>query len=341
MRAQVVLEPGRMELREVETPRPGEGEVLLRVRRALTCGTDVKTVARGHPKFPMPTRLGHEYSGEVAAVGRGVRNVREGDSVMLVPSAPCGQCFYCARGDENLCETLMEQYAIGGFAEFVLLPARVVRTNLFPKPRGLGYEEAALLEPLSCVVHGLEMVPIRPDWCVVIVGAGAISALHLLALRARGVSEVLVVGRGERRLAHVRAFDPTAVFGGGIAAARPRVLRHTGGRGADVVVECTGQAEVWAEALSLVRPGGWLVLFGGCAAGSRVSFDTQRIHYDQIRIVSPFHFTPRAVRKARELLVSGAVAADGLLAEQVPLEDVPRALARQSEGHALKYSVAP
>ncbi len=326
---------------EVERPRPAAGEVVLRVRAALTCGTDLKTFLRGHPKFPTPTLFGHEYAGEVAEVGAGVKGVRPGDAVMAVPTGPCGQCYYCRHGDENLCETIMEEYALGGFGEFVRLPARVVRTNLFPKPAQLGFAEAALLEPLACVVHGLEMVPVRPDSSVIIIGAGAISLLHLLALRAMGARDIAVIGRGEARVARALGLGARSALAGGIAAARDAVVESTEGRGADIVIECTGQTDVWATAPSLARRGGWVVLFGGCPAGSRVSYETGRLHYDQIRLVSPFHFTPRAVRRAKEMLETGMVDGRPLITREFPLESLGEALHRHHLGEGVKYAVIP
>src|SRR5262245_7081185 len=245
MRAQMLHRPGEMELVSVARPSAGAGEILLRVKAALTCGTDVKTFLRGHPIFPTPTLFGHEFSGVVAQAGRGVKGFKEGDAVMAVPTAPCGECFYCRHSDENLCDAIKRDYVVGGFGEYVRLPARVVRTNVFPKPAELGFAEAALLEPLSCVVHGLDMIPLGPDSVVALLGAGAISLLHFLALRALGVKKVIVVGRGEKRLEQARRLGASDTLGGGVENAGPAILERTEGRGADVVIECTGQPLVW------------------------------------------------------------------------------------------------
>jgi L-iditol 2-dehydrogenase len=176
---------------------------------------------------------------------------------------------------------------------------------------------------------------------VLVIGAGAIGLLHLLALRAFGVERVLVVGRGAARLEHARRLGATAVVADGAENAREAVLELTRGQGADVVVECTGQPSVWEAAPDLVGRGGWLNLFGGCAAGTRVSFDAHRLHYDQIRVVSPFHFTPRAVRRAHDLLVGGQVQGSSLISGEYDLARLAEALERHRRGDGIKYAVVP
>ncbi len=341
MRGHVLLEPGALALRELPRPQPDPGGVVVRVHTALTCGTDIKTWLRGHPKFPTPTLFGHEFAGEIAAVGAGVRGVREGDAVMAVPTAPCGRCYHCQREQENLCAQVMDDFVLGAFAEYVKLPAAVVATNLFPKPSGLSFAEAALLEPLACVVHGLSQVRLRSDDTVLLIGAGAIALLHLLVLRARGTPRVIVVARNPARAAQAQALGAAEVITCDALAARGPLHGHTDGRGADVVIECTGQVAVWEASPQLARRGGQVVLFGGCADGSVVRFDTTRLHYDQVAIASPFHFTPRDVRAAYELLGGGRLGAGALIGGELPLERLPDALDRHRRGEAAKFAIRP
>jgi len=340
MRAHVLVQPGEIELREMPRPRADDDGIVVRVRAALTCGTDVKTFLRGHPIFPTPTLFGHEFAGEVAEVGREVRGLREGDAVMAAPTAPCGRCYVCLREQENLCAQVTEQFVVGAFAEYVKLPAAVVRTNLFLKPSGLPFTEAALLEPLACVLHGLSHVGVRPDDTVVLIGAGAIALLHVLVLRARGVGRVVVVARSASRAAQAAALG-AEVLRGDAATVREPLLALTGGRGADLVIECTGAVEVWEAAPALARRGGQVVLFGGCAVGSSVRFDTSRLHYDQVAIASPFHFTPRDVRAAYELLGAPSFGGGELIRAELPLEQLEDALARHRRGEGAKFAIRP
>jgi L-iditol 2-dehydrogenase len=341
MQAHVLVRPGEISLCEVPRPLPGPEEVVVRIRAALTCGTDLKAFLRGHPKFPMPTPFGHEFAGEIADLGSRVRGFREGDPVMAVPTAPCGQCYYCQHDQENLCETVMETMVLGAYAEYIKLPARIVKVNLYRKPDNVPFPVAALLEPLACVLHGLEFVTLRPDDTVVLVGAGAISLLHLLVLRAMGIERVAVLGRRPKRAQHARRLGADQVFIGGLPDGREQVLDYTHGRGADVVIECTGQVAVWEAAPGLARRGGQVVLFGGCPSGSQSRFDTQRLHYDQLRIISPFHFTPRAVRRAYELLTNDSFNGQALITGAYPLRSLEQALHEHQRGDGIKFAVVP
>lgn len=341
MRGYMLVAPGQLEARVVARPEPGPGEVVLRVRSALTCGTDIKFFLRGHPKFKLPTLFGHEFSGEIAAIGSTVDGFREGDAVMVTPTAPCGACFFCRHDQENLCDTIMETMVHGAYAEYLRLPARIVRQNMFHKPPDLSFDVAALLEPLSCVMHGLEFVAPRTDDTVLLIGAGAISVLHLLALQALGVQRVAVLGRSPERARHARDLGAAAVFSGGHVAAADEVCDFTAGRGADVVIECTGQVEVWEAAPSFARRGGTVVLFGGCVPGTQARFDTQRLHYDQLRLISPFHFTPRAVRRAFELISGGKFNGAALISGHFPLDQLTTALERHRSGAGIKFAVQP
>jgi L-iditol 2-dehydrogenase len=191
------------------------------------------------------------------------------------------------------------------------------------------------------VLHGLEFVTFQPGDAVVLIGAGAISLLHLLALRARGLERVVVLGRRPNRAHHAAALGADRVFTDGLESARDHVLEYTHGRGADVVIECTGQVEVWEAAPALARRGGHVVLFGGCPPGTHVAIDTQRFHYDQLHIVSPFHFTPRDVRRAYDLLASDAFAGQSLISGAYSLAELPKALSEHESGNGIKFVVEP
>jgi L-iditol 2-dehydrogenase len=341
MRAHLLVRPGRLELHEVPRPEPDADGIVVRVRTALTCGTDLKTFLRGHPKWAVPMFLGHEFAGDVAAAGSLARGIREGDAVMMAPTAPCGHCFYCVREQENLCPQVMETMVHGAYAEYVKVPGHVVNTNLYTKPRGLSYQHAALLEPLACVLHAMAPLRLRADDTVVLVGAGAFALLHLLLLRARGVERLVLVTRGAQRAAAAKRLGADVVITGGAEHARDAVLEVTGGRGADLVIECTGQVAVWELAPALARPGGQVVLFGGCPSGSVIRVDTGRLHYDQVSVFSPFHFTPRDVRTSYELLAGAELDAGAVISGEYPLEGLTEAFARLQRGEGAKFAIIP
>jgi L-iditol 2-dehydrogenase len=341
MQAVMLLGPRKLSCEELPLPRPRADEVVLKIDAALTCGTDLKAFLRGHPKWPMPTRFGHEYAGTIAARGKNVGEVREGDAIMLAPTAPCGVCFYCKREQETLCASLMETMVLGGYAEYVTVPDRVIRTNMFQKPAGISFAEASLVEPLSCVVHGLQQPNIRLDDIAVVIGAGAFGLLHLVVLRALGVEQVYMIARNPRRAQVARELGATDIIPCAAEDARPFVFELTEGRGADLVIECTAQPRVWEEAILLARPGGQVILFGGCPPGTTVSLDTYRLHYDQVRVFSPFHFTPKAVRRAVEMLTSRQIPTRHFISGSYPLAELPYAFDLLQQGLGIKYAVIP
>lgn len=335
-----LVEPGRIELRKVKTPGPSKGELLVKVRAALTCGTDLKAFARGHPVIPMPGPFGHEFSGTVAAAGRGVTAFREGDEVMAVHSAPCLKCPYCRKGLHNLCENIMETKVLGAFAEYVLLPAHIVGQNVFLKPGGLSFEEAALLEPLSCVVHGVSPLGVRRGDTALVVGAGPIGLLHLCLLRLKGVKTAISDINGER-LRTARKFTRSGVMDPSKKDMESQAAGFTGGMGFDYVFECTGRPEVWESAVGYLRRGGTLVLFGGCPPGTRVSYDAHRLHYDEITLRGTFHYRPDDVREAYEMLRRGRLESSRFISGSYPLQKMQKAFERLSGGKGVKYAIVP
>lgn len=333
--------PGQLELRHVDPPRAGPGEVVVKIRAALTCGTDLKTYRRGHPKLPMPTPFGHEFSGDVHEVGPGVRRFRKGQGVVLAPTAPCGDCYHCRRGLGNLCDFTINNMVLGAFAEYVKVPAHIVAHNMYPKPEGLSYLEAAILEPLSCVVYGCMHLPMGPRDTVVIIGAGPIGLLFLMLARLRGVGRVIVAGRRSLRLKAARRLGADHIIDVHRTSVEDEVRRLTAGRGADVVVECTGQPAVWEQAIGLAGSGGTVMLYGGCASGSRVNVPVDRLLLDGLTIKGVFHFTPEAVREAYRLLAGRALAVSTLITGIYPLTEFRRVFDTLSRGEAIKLALVP
>ncbi|GAC1540316.1 MAG: alcohol dehydrogenase catalytic domain-containing protein [Candidatus Velthaea sp.] len=343
MRAGYLVAPARIELHDDPTPVAGPGELVVRVRVALTDGTDLKAYRRGHPQMPMPTRFGHEFAGDVAAVGAGVSGFAEGDGIMSVHSAPCGACWWCAHDEEELCATVMGTKILGAYAEYITLPAHIVARNAYRKPSSLSYEAAAFLEPLACVVHSVRWMGVRPDARVAVIGDGGFGILHGLVLRAFGFPEPVIVGRRSARLAVARAFgletlDATGTEAQGVAA---ELRARTEGRGMDAVIESTGTAIVWESAPGFVRRGGTVSLFGGLPGGTRVAFDSSRLHYDEVRVISPFHFGSAAVRAAHDLLVEGRIDPLPLITHRFRLNELDRAFAALDAGDGLKYAIVP
>ncbi len=338
MLSAILTRPGEIELQEIAIPEPLEGEMLIEVRSSLTCGTDLKAFIRGHSYIPMPGPFGHEFSGVVVEKGKGVSRFKVGDPIMGVHSAPCLECTYCRKGLYNLCENLMSTKVLGAFSEYLLLPKHIVKQNVFKKPKTMGFSEAAFLEPLSCVVHGMEPLGIKKNDTVFIIGAGPIGLLHLILAKSNG-AKVMITGLEEERLKTAKklgadlVFDPSQTI--------KSVRDFTDGIGADFIFECTGQPDIWEAAVEYVRKGGTVVLFGGCKSGAIVKFNAERLHYDAITLKGTFHFTPHDVAKAFGLLTEKKVDVRKLVSGTYPLRDIKDVFAKLAKGEGIKYALTP
>lgn len=325
MRAAVLYGKEDVRLESVPLPAVGFGELLVRVRTALTCGTDVKVFRRGyHAKMIVPPALfGHELAGDVAVVGEGVSKFRVGQRVVAANSAPCGECYFCQRGQSNLCEDLL--FNNGAYAEFIRIPARIVEKNTYEVPSKLHYRDAALVEPLACVLRGLDESNVRPGDTVAVMGLGPIGLMFVRM--AKWVSGANVIAIARRRLQLDNAIRLGADDGIILDLDNPEQaiaeLRGlTGGRGADVMIEAVGQPSAWELATQLVRKGGVVNFFGGCANGTKVGLDTQRLHYSEITCKASFHHTPDHIRRSLDIVASGKVTAKHLVNREEPLENL-------------------
>ncbi|MGD2151917.1 MAG: zinc-binding dehydrogenase [Gemmatimonadales bacterium] len=341
MRVWQLVRPGELRLETVEVPEPGDGELLARISRALTCGTDLKTVDRGHARLEVPGPLGHEWAGVVEAVGAGVREFAPGDRIVAAPTAPCGDCAYCLRGAENLCLHLFEHTALGAYGEYVLLPRQIVNRNAFEIPDAVSDLRAAFLEPLACVVHGADLLELGGDRTLVLLGDGPMALTFVQLARLRGAGRVAVIGRHRRRLELARLLGADLALDANSDDPLEAVREMSDGLGADGVVECVGRPEAWEHAVSLARPGGEVLFFGGCGRGAAVNLDTERLHYDEITLKGGFHYTPDCVRRAWELICSGNLTLDPLVTHQMSLDELPGAFELMRRREALKVAITP
>lgn len=340
MRAVVYLGPEKIELQSLPIPEPKEGELLVRVRAATTCGTDVKTYRRGHPQFPPPFVFGHEFGGDVARIGRGVTRFREGMRVTANVFAECGECFYCQRGQGNLCENLV--YNFGAFAEYMIVPAAIARRTTFEIPAHVSYAEAALLEPLVSVVHGWHKVAVQPGETVAIIGAGGpVSLMFIQLLLRSGAGQVIAIGHSSARLAVARELGASHLVNSKEQDMVTAVRELTGGYGADAVIECAGKKSTWQTSVDAVRRGGRVLWFGGLPGGTMMEVDAHRVHYGEINLLNMHGGTVADANEAFELIASGEVKGAPLLNGEVPLEQVELALKRMIAGEVVKMVVTP
>jgi len=337
---------GPMDLRieERPIPVPGPGEVLLQVGAATTCGTDVKTYRRGHPLLfrQTPAGFGHEVAGVVAAIGTGVTQCREGDAVVVANSAPCLECFYCGRARLSLCENLL--LLNGAYAEYLLVPERIVRLNLYQLPASTPFVAAAMTEPLACALHGIDASEIRQGDSVVILGSGPLGLLLVATAKLVG-AHVIATGHGDQRLALAKHFGADVAIDVSELSFQEqnmaiRSLTPTQ-RGADVVIEAVGTPETWAFATTLARPGGLVNLFGGCPGGTQVSLETRPLHYSELTIKGVFHHTPSYFAQALELIKQHRIDVQALITASMPLAETLTALELLLHKQGVKYALIP
>lgn len=340
MLAAYLAEPGRIELRNQAIPQADSGGIVVRVRAALTDGTDLKAFRRGHPQMPMPTRFGHEFSGDVSAVGHGVEAFSVGDAVMCVHSAPCGLCYWCKCGEAELCESVMATKILGAYAQYIAVPAHIVAQNCFHKPDALSYIEAAFLESLACVVHSVEYARTQGEDSALVFGDGGFGLLHAAVLHARGV-RTLLVGRRDERLTLARYFGIAAVVDARHGDVEEHIFAFSDGRGVDVGFECTGSEEVWEKLPGYLRRGGKAVFFGGLPASATVAFSAARMHYDEVKLLSPFHFAPSSVRIAYEMLTRKAIDVAALVTDTSPLAAIADIFTQLDRGVGIKFAIEP
>ncbi|MBY0230325.1 MAG: zinc-binding dehydrogenase, partial [Gemmataceae bacterium] len=282
--------------------------------------------------------FGHRYGGTIAALGAGAPALEVGQPVMGVHSAPCGECGLCRRQRPHLCPHVMRDKALGAFGQYLRIPAPVARLNLFPRPPRLPSETAALLEPVACVVHALELV----DWCgvdrVLVLGLGAMGLLFAQLLPRYTRAALEGAGRRSERVRLARGWGLSPVYDLTAAALAEQLPAH---ERYDAVIECTGKLDGWQEAFARAAPGGQVILFGGLPAGTVFPADSFRLHYEEVSMRGSFHFAPRDVAKARDLLLDGAVDPAGLVTATARLDDMQETMEKLARGEGVQYAIDP
>ncbi len=344
MTAAVLYGSEDLRVEQVDVPALAADEVLLRVRLALTDGTDRKVWKRGyHAKMIQPPAVfGHEVVGEIAAIGKRVDpRWRIGVRVIAANSAPCLRCYHCRRGQENLCEDLL--FNNGAYAEYMRIPGRIVVENMLEVPHSVDDMSAALVEPLACVLRGIHEMDVRAGDTAAVIGCGPIGLKFVRMLSRRGVRVIALARRAApleiaRRLGAVAAINVTET--GDVVAAVKALTEDE--RGPDSVVEAAGNPATWKQALQMVRRGGVVNFFSGLSSGTHVEIEPAGIHYAEIKLISPFHHTPRFIREALEAIRRGDISAHDFVTQEVRLADLPQAFERmKTRSGEIKLAVRP
>ena len=338
MKAAILHGREKIEIEEIAPPVLKPGEVRIRIEAALTCVTDLKVFKRGyHAKMIVPPAVfGHELAGAISELGEGSSELgwKVGDRVVVANSAPCGGCFHCQAGQDNLCEDLL--FLNGAYAESIAVPARLVQKNLLHLKAETNFRDAALVEPLACVVQGVDDTQLRPGQNVLVIGAGPIGLMFVALAKNLGC-QVTVAGRRAARLAAAQRLGAARVVDIGDGSGLVARVREAARTPFDVVIEAVGHPAVWEAAVHLVRKGGVVNFFGGCPSGTSITLDTTLIHYSSLTLLASFHHAPRTIRRALEFIEARVIRAADFVDGECPLSQLPELFQSMAAGnHAVK-----
>jgi L-iditol 2-dehydrogenase len=321
-----------LRIEDVDPKGLAAGEVRVRMEAALTCGTDLKVFKRGyHARMLVPPMVfGHEMAGVIAEVAPDVADWRVGQRVVIANSAPCGACSWCRNHQENLCDDLL--FLNGAYAESIVVPARIVQRNLLRLQADTSFRDAALTEPLACVVQGVKDCRLRDGQRVLVIGSGPIG-LMFTALAHHFGCDITMAGRGERRLALARKLGASEAVEIPRDADLAATVNANSARSFDVVVEAVGQPVTWEAAVRLVRKGGTVNFFGGCATGTVMNLDTALLHYSNLTLLASFHHTPSTIRQALGYIEKGLIRAADFVDGECLLEELPALFKSMAAGN--------
>ena len=338
---------GPEDLRVCELPRPGitASELLVKVAACAVCGSDVRTFRHGARNISKPVVLGHELSGTVVEVGTDLGGFRVGQRVAVAPAIPCGQCGCCRRGAQTMCEHLRSiGYEFdGGLAEFIAVPSSAVRAGCVNTvPDNVSFEEAAIAEPLACVINAQELVDVGDGDTVVVLGAGPIGCLHTALAKVRGAAKVILVDIRPERLQLAAVFGADVLIDGSVEDVHSRVLQETNKEGASVVIVAAPSPAAAQQAVTIAARRGRINLFAGLPkAAPMISIDSNAVHYRELSIIGSYGSRPDHNRQALELVGSGRLEIRPLVGLELPLDRVLEGIQAVEQGRVLKVVVRP
>jgi len=346
MNAAMFYAPKDVRFTQIEIPSPGPGELLVKIGAALTCGTDIKTYERGHPTIikKVPSTFGHEFSGQVVALGEGVTQFKEGDRVCTCNAVPCGECYYCKIGHRNLCEDLL--ILNGAYAEYIVIPERMVRFNVYKIPDHMTYQEAAVSEPLGTAVHCIRHAGIRQGDTVAVLGSGPLGLMLCRLVYLQGARVILsgeITEERQRVASEFGVSDFINILEVIEAQDRVQLVKELsyGGRGVDVAIEAAGFPAAWEEAIQMIRKAGTVVFHGGCKAGTTITVDTHTMHYSENKLIGVYHQDPDDYRRSFQLLASRLVDGRKFVTDTVPLNQLISAFERVRRIEGIKFAIDP
>lgn len=343
MKTLLLTANSQLEIADMPAPKPGRGEVLIRVETCGICGSDVHGYDGSSGRRIPPLVMGHEAAGTIAALGEGIEGYHQGDRVTFDSLISCGECAYCKRGDTNLCDNRQvvgvscgDYRRHGAFAEYVVVPQRV----LYRLADAMDFPEAAMLEPTSVALHAVRVTELTGGETALVVGAGMIGLLTMQAARAAGCDRVFVADIDETRLTLARTLGADGTFNSKNEDVAAKMMELTGGQGAEVAFEAVGRSETVGMAIDSVRKGGTVTLIGNITP--EVALPLQKVVTREIRLQGSCAIAgeyPEAI----EMISSGKIQVKQLITAVDPLEEGPRWFARlhAQEPNLMKVILTP
>ena len=346
MKAALFSGPGDLKVIEIERPIPKNDEILIRVKSCATCGTDAKIFNHGHPRLKPPQIIGHEISGEIAEIGAEIEDFKVGDRVQVIAAIPCGDCWLCKSDRMTICENQLSmgyQFA-GGFAEYMIIPREVLKVNGVNRiPENVTFDEAAVTEPLACVLNSQKIVGIRTGDTVLVMGAGPIGCLHIRLARALGAAKVFLADiNGDRLRLSADKVQPDAAIDMSNEDLAARIKELTDGHGPSVVITAAPSGAAQELAISIVSPGGRVSFFGGLPKDKpMINCDANIVHYKEVTLFGANGSSPSQNREALAMIASGKVKVADLITHREELSNVQAAINAVLSGKAIKVVVNP
>ena len=333
MKAAFVKGPSQVEIRTVDKPTIGEGDIMVKMQACGVCGSDLEKI---YGQYSQPSmRLGHEPSGIISEVDKNVKNFKKGDRVFVHHHVPCYSCHYCSHGNETMCKKYSETNLLpcGLAEEFVVPEWNVSHGGVIKIPDSMGFDEAAMIEPLACCVRVWNKIHIKPNDSVAVFGTGPTGMMHVMLSQVYGLQDIFCFDINDFRLEFAKKIGATEILKSDDPSAYEKILSKTQSRGVDVAIVATGNLNAVTQAIEFVRKGGVVILFGVPSRDAKLSLDMSKIYSKEITIIPSYAASDTDTTNAFKLIQDNKVNVKKLITHRFNLLDSHKALEYAHEGN--------
>ncbi len=333
MKAAYVTGPSSVEIKSIQRPSVGTGELLVQMRACGVCGSDLEKI---YGQYSQPsTRLGHEPAGVISEVGSGTKDFKKGDRVFVHHHVPCYMCHFCLHGNETMCQKYSEtNLSPCGLAEEFLVPAwNVSHGGVIKLPEQISFEEASMVEPLACCIRAWNKIKFKKGDSVAILGAGPTGMMHVILSKIYGMKEIFCFDVNNFRLNFAKQFGITDAFHSTDTNAHSKIFDKTENRGVDIAIVATGNIGAIAQSIDLVRKGGTIILFGVPSRDAKLSVDVSKIYSKEITITPSYAASESDTNAAFELIKERKIDIKKLITHKFDLSESAKALEYAHQGN--------